>query len=74
MVAMELVKEGDASRPDADLTKALVQAAARRGLIILSCGVRSNVIRFLVPLTAPDTIVKEGLAILEQALLEVVAR
>jgi len=74
MVAMELVKEGDASRPDPDLTKALVQAAARRGLIILSCGVRSNVIRFLVPLTAPDSIVREGLAILEQALLEVVPR
>jgi 4-aminobutyrate aminotransferase/(S)-3-amino-2-methylpropionate transaminase len=74
MVAMELVKEGDASRPDADLTKALVQAAARLGLIILSCGVRSNVIRFLVPLTAPDAIVREGLGILEQALLEVVPR
>jgi 4-aminobutyrate aminotransferase / (S)-3-amino-2-methylpropionate transaminase / 5-aminovalerate transaminase len=74
MIAFELVKEGDAARPDADLTKALVQAAARRGLIILSCGVRSNVIRLLVPLTAPDAIVKEGLTILEQALLEVVPR
>jgi 4-aminobutyrate aminotransferase/(S)-3-amino-2-methylpropionate transaminase len=72
MVAMELVKDGDASQPDAALTKALVQAAARRGLIILSCGVRSNVIRLLVPLTAPETIVKEGLTLLEQALLEVV--
>ena len=74
MIAFELVKDGDAARPDADLTKALVQAAARRGLIILSCGVRSNVIRLLVPLTAPDAIVKEGLTILEQALLEVVPR
>lgn len=71
MVAMELVKDGDASQPDAALTKALVQAAARRGLIILSCGVRSNVIRLLVPLTAPDAIVKEGVTLLEQALLEV---
>lgn len=71
MIAMELVKDGDASRPDPDLTKALVQAAARRGLLILSCGVRSNVIRFLVPLTASDEIVREGLGLLEQSLLEV---
>ncbi|MGH8265513.1 MAG: 4-aminobutyrate--2-oxoglutarate transaminase, partial [Steroidobacteraceae bacterium] len=74
MVALELVQDGDASKPDAALTKALVQAAARRGLLILSCGVRSNVIRFLVPLTAPDAIVREGLGILEQSLLEVAQR
>jgi len=74
MLAIELVQDGDASRPDPDLTKALVQAAARRGLIILSCGVRGNVIRFLVPLTASDALVNEGLGILEQALLEVAPR
>jgi len=74
MLAIELVQDGDASRPDPDLTKALVQAAARRGLIILSCGVRGNVIRFLVPLTASDALVNEGLGILEQALLEVALR
>ncbi len=64
MVAMELVEDGDASRPDANLTRAVVQEAARRGLILLSCGVRGNVIRFLVPLTASDEIVAEGLDIL----------
>ena len=74
MVALELVQDGDASKPDAALTKALVQAAARRGLLILSCGVRSNVIRFLAPLTAPDAIVREGLGLLEQSLLEVAQR
>jgi 4-aminobutyrate aminotransferase/(S)-3-amino-2-methylpropionate transaminase len=74
MVAIELVRDGDATRPDAEMTKALVQAAARRGLLILSCGVRSNVIRLLVPLTASDAIVTEGLSILEQALLEAAPR
>ncbi|MDY7830143.1 4-aminobutyrate--2-oxoglutarate transaminase [Aeromonas caviae] len=68
MVAMELVKEGDAARPDADLTKRLVAEAGKRGLVLLACGVRGNVIRFLAPLTAPVAIVDEGLDLLEQAL------
>lgn len=68
MVAMELVKDGDASRPDPDLTKTTVQEAQKRGLILLSCGVRGNVIRFLVPLTASDDLVSEGMDLLEQSL------
>ncbi|MFQ2590682.1 4-aminobutyrate--2-oxoglutarate transaminase [Aeromonas caviae] len=68
MVAMELVKEGDAARPDPDLTKRLVAEAGKRGLVLLACGVRGNVIRFLSPLTAPAAIVDEGLDLLEQAL------
>ena len=68
MVAMELVKEGDAARPDPDLTKRLVAEAGKRGLVLLACGVRGNVIRFLAPLTAPVAIIDEGLDLLEQAL------
>jgi 4-aminobutyrate aminotransferase/(S)-3-amino-2-methylpropionate transaminase len=71
MVAMELVKNRRADQPDADLTKALVQAAGRRGLIILSCGTGANVIRFLTPLTIPDAVLEEGFGLLEQALGEV---
>jgi len=71
MVAMELVKNRRADAPDADLTKALVQAAGRRGLILLSCGVYSNVIRFLAPLTIPEAHLEEGLGLLEQSLVEV---
>jgi 4-aminobutyrate aminotransferase/(S)-3-amino-2-methylpropionate transaminase len=71
MVAMELVKNRSADQPDAELTKALVQAAGRRGLILLACGVYSNVIRFLMPLTIPDAELAEGLAILEAALEDV---
>ena len=71
MVALELVKNARADAPDADLTRALVQAAGRRGLVILSCGVYSNVIRFLAPLTISDTHLKEGCHLFEQALEEV---
>jgi 4-aminobutyrate aminotransferase/(S)-3-amino-2-methylpropionate transaminase len=70
MVAMELVKNRRADAPDAELTKALVQAAGRRGLILLSCGIYSNVIRILAPLTIPEAQLEEGLGLLEQALAE----
>lgn len=70
MVAMELVRNGDPHAPDADLTRALVKRAAEKGLVILSCGLYGNVIRFLVPLTASDAIVREGLAIVAESLRE----
>jgi 4-aminobutyrate aminotransferase/(S)-3-amino-2-methylpropionate transaminase len=73
MVAMELVRNGSAEQPDAELTRALVQAAARHGLIILSCGIYSNVIRFLAPLTIPEALLNEGLDKLEAAMMEVTA-
>ena len=71
MVAIELVKNCKAESPDAELTKALVQAAGRKGLILLSCGVYGNVIRFLAPLTITDALLKEGFNLFEQALQEV---
>ncbi|MDQ1081235.1 4-aminobutyrate--2-oxoglutarate transaminase [Pseudoroseomonas cervicalis] len=73
MVAMELVAGGDANRPDPDLAKALTARAAQKGLILLSCGVRGNVIRFLVPLTASDALINEGMDMLGEALRECVA-
>ncbi len=48
-----------------------MQAAARHGLVILSCGVHANVIRFLAPLTISDALLAEGLDRLEAALAEV---
>ena len=73
MVAMELVAGGDADRPDPDLTRALVARAAEKGLVLLSCGVRGNVIRFLCPLTTSDALVEEGMGLLGEALRECVA-
>ena len=72
MVAMELVVEGDPARPDPGLAKALVARAAQRGLILLSCGVRGNVIRILTPLTIPLPQVDEGLRILADTMADCV--
>jgi len=66
MIAMELVRNGDVNEPDPDLAKALSAAAAESGLILISCGVRGNVIRILAPLTIPFEQVDEGLQILQK--------
>jgi 4-aminobutyrate aminotransferase / (S)-3-amino-2-methylpropionate transaminase / 5-aminovalerate transaminase len=68
MVAIELCKNGDPHQPDADLTKALAAEAGKRGLIILTCGTYGNVVRILVPLTASDAILDEGLGIIAASL------
>ena len=68
MIAMELVKSGQADQPDAELTKNLVNKAWQNGLILLSCGTRGNVIRFLPALTITDQVAGEGIDILERCL------
>lgn len=73
MVAIELCKGGNLAQPDADLAKRLCAEATKRGLILLSCGTYGNVIRILVPLTASDAIVDEGLAIIDAALTAIQA-
>ena len=68
MMAVELVEDGDAAKPAADLTKALAGQAAVDGLVLLSCGVNGNVIRFLPALTIPFEILEEGFDIFEACL------
>lgn len=67
MVAMELVEDRSSKKAAPALTNAIVAEAERRGLILLSCGVRANVIRILVPLTIGDETLAEGLRILEDS-------
>ncbi len=69
MVAFELVKDRATREPDPDAAKALTATAQDNGLVLLSCGIYANAIRILVPLTASDTIVDEGLDILERSLV-----
>lgn len=71
MIACELV-DGQ-GHPDADLTKRVQMAALKRGLLLLTCGVYGNVIRFLFPLTIEDEVFAEGLQVLDQALAEAMA-
>ena len=72
MAAVELVTDRSSREPAADLTKALVYKAAAAGLVLLSCGVYGNVIRFLPPLTISDAVLNEGLDVIEKTLGELV--
>ena len=70
MNAVEFVDPAS-GKPSPEFTQKVRLAALKRGLLLLSCGTYANVIRFLYPLTTPDAVFDEGLAILKEALLEV---
>jgi 4-aminobutyrate aminotransferase len=74
MCAIELVKDAASGKPAPQLTQTLMKVANENGLILLSCGTYGNVIRFLVPLTASDDLVREGMDIFETSLSEAVTR
>ena len=66
MVAVEFAKAD--GTPDAEFTKLVIKRAQDAGLLLLSCGIYGNVIRFLFPLTIEDAVFEEGMAILAKAL------
>lgn len=68
MVALELVRDPETREPAPDLAQATLEEARRRGLILLKAGMYGNVIRILVPLSASEGEVSEGISRLEAAL------
>lgn len=68
MTAVEFAHGGDLSRPAPDIAAAVKARAAELGLLLLTCGSHNNAIRIMVPLTIPDAVLAEGLALLGQAL------
>jgi 4-aminobutyrate aminotransferase-like enzyme len=50
------------------LAKAVQQSALKKGLLLLTCGVYGNVIRYLFPLTIEDSVFDEALAVLDDVL------
>ena len=67
MVAVEFCRPGS-TEPDAEFTKRVQSRALERGLLLLVCGVYSNVVRFLFPLTIQDAVFDEAMAILEDVI------
>ena len=73
MIAAEFVTDPVSKLPATWSTKALVERAADKGLILLSAGSRGNVVRFLTPLTVGWAELDRGIEILRESLQEVVA-
>jgi 4-aminobutyrate aminotransferase/(S)-3-amino-2-methylpropionate transaminase len=69
MLALELVEDRGTKAPAAQLASATVAAARERGLVLLSCGLYSNVIRILVPIVIGGDDLERGLEILEESLV-----
>jgi 5-aminovalerate/4-aminobutyrate aminotransferase len=64
MIAVELSEGGDVKKPATTLVGQVVAKAREKKLILLSCGTYGNVLRILVPLTATDAQLQQGLSII----------
>lgn len=67
MIAIEF-NDPTTGKPSPDITRDVQQAALEQGLLLLTCGVYGNVIRFLYPLTIPQAQFTQALNILKQVL------
>jgi 4-aminobutyrate aminotransferase len=69
---MNAVEFNDARKklPSAEFANAVRLKALDKGLILLTCGVHANVIRFLAPITIQDEVMTEALDILEASIRE----
>ncbi|MEM1139226.1 MAG: aminotransferase class III-fold pyridoxal phosphate-dependent enzyme, partial [Pseudomonadota bacterium] len=65
MVGFDICNRADGA-PLAPFTKELVAACLADGLIILPCGMTGNTIRLLMPLTASDDLITDGMKIIER--------
>ena len=71
MVAVEFNQPGT-DEPNSDFTKRVQATALMHGLILLTCGVYGNVVRFMFPLTIPTAHFDEALGLLTSALRDAV--
>ena len=71
MQAIELVQSQEAKSPAADETKKISQYCYEHGLITITAGTYSNVIRVLVPLVITNEQMDEAMDVLESAIANV---
>lgn len=68
MIAFDLLRQRGGDAPDPAATRDVLQRAHADGLMLLGCGSLGESVRLLYPLTIPDAVLDEGLALLEGAL------
>jgi 4-aminobutyrate aminotransferase/(S)-3-amino-2-methylpropionate transaminase len=68
MLAIELVHDRESKDPAPELVAAVCEEAFRNGLLLMSAGIYSNVVRVLVPLTIAEGELDEALEVWERAL------
>ena len=67
MQAIELVKVGS-DEPNSEAQAAIIKYCVSKGVLILSAGTYANVIRLLPSLAIDEALLKDGLAVLDEAI------
>ena len=70
MQAIELVKPGT-DEANAEAQAAIIKYCISKGVLILSAGTYANVIRLLPPLIIDEELLKDGLAVLDEAIASI---
>jgi 4-aminobutyrate aminotransferase/(S)-3-amino-2-methylpropionate transaminase len=68
MVAVELVKDRETKEPGKDAATKVIEECYREGVIVLKAGTYDNVVRLLPPLTIDESLLDEGLEVLDGAI------
>ncbi len=66
MMAIELVKPGSLD-PNSDAMTKVINYCAKKGVLLLSAGTYSNVIRFLPPIVISDELLLDAMSVLDEA-------
>jgi 4-aminobutyrate aminotransferase / (S)-3-amino-2-methylpropionate transaminase / 5-aminovalerate transaminase len=68
MCAIEFVKDQITKEPDPTTAKSFSNACIENGVVLMSAGIYSNVIRILSPLIITNELLDKGLTIMEEQL------
>jgi 4-aminobutyrate aminotransferase/(S)-3-amino-2-methylpropionate transaminase len=71
MIGIELVKDPKTQEPDPDAVTEVLAACRDKGLVLINCGTYGNVIRFIPPMVVTEAQMRQGLKVLEGALVQV---
>jgi 4-aminobutyrate aminotransferase len=71
MIGVEFVSDRATREPDGALCEAVIQGCADAGLLVISCGVEHNVIRWIAPLNVTSAEIDEALGIFGHVLRSV---
>jgi 4-aminobutyrate aminotransferase/(S)-3-amino-2-methylpropionate transaminase len=66
MQAIELVKPGSLD-PNSEAMTNVINYCAKKGVLLLSAGTYSNVIRFLPPIVISDELLLDAMSVLDEA-------
>jgi 4-aminobutyrate aminotransferase-like enzyme len=68
MIGVEFVKDRATREPDGETCETVIQACADEGLLLITCGIDHNVIRWIAPIDVTAAEVDEALEIFRRVL------